>query len=160
MKSDRPSFLADAMLGSLAKKLRLLGIDTVYLNDADDSELKYLTRSQGRILLTKDKAFVRRLPGQVWLVDGNNVQEEFVFIAASLSAVSGQLEPFSRCLDCNGLLQSIEPTDAQGIVPPYIYQAKKIFSRCSSCGKIFWEGTHRKRMEEEVAWMREKIVGA
>ena len=147
-------FVADSMLGTLAKKLRLLGIDTVYLNDTNDSELKYLARSQGRILLTKDKAFVRELPGQVWLVDGHNVQEEFVSIAGPLSAAGCQPDPFSRCLECNGPLETIEPSDAQGVVPPYICQTKKIFSRCPSCGKIFWEGTHSNRMEGEVQWMR------
>ena len=148
------------MLGSLARKLRLLGFDTVYVKDAADSELKYMVRSQGRILLTRDIRLAKSLGDLAWPVKDGNVREEFISIAGMLADTALHPAPFSRCLDCNGLLQSIEPTDAQGIVPPYIYQAKKIFSRCSSCGKIFWEGTHRKRMEEEVAWMREKIVGA
>ena len=48
---------------------------------------------------------------------------------------------------------------ADGKVPPYIYQSKTTFSRCPSCEKVFWEGTHRKKMEKEVEWMKEQIKG-
>ena len=150
-------FLADAMLGTLAKKLRLLGIDTAYAGDLNDSELKYLVRSQGRILLTKDKVLARELGGQVWLVKGASWQEELSSIAEKLSTVSCQLQPFSLCLDCNDTLLAIGPSQAEGKVPPYILKSRTRFSSCASCGKVFWEGSHRKRMEEEVEWM-EKIL--
>ena len=156
-KPDLPRFIADAMLGSLAKKLRLLGIDTAYNSDADDSELKYLVRSQSRILLTRDMNLSRNLGDLAWLITGKDAREEFLSIAQKLSAVGCQPGPFSLCLDCNDRLQSIEPSKALDKVPPYIYRSKKTFTRCPSCGKVFWEGTHRERMGEEVEWM-EKVL--
>ena len=158
-QSSSPRFLADTMLGSLARKLRLLGIDTLYISDADDSELKYLVRSQSRILLTRDVNLSRNLGDLAWQVSGKDAREEFFSIAERLGPLSDQVEPFSRCLHCNDLLLSLESSEAYGKVPPYIYHSKKTFSRCPSCGKVFWEGTHSKRMGEEVEWMKDILQG-
>ena len=157
---DKLKFLADAMLGSLAKKLRLLGIDTAYISDLDNSELKYLVRSQGRILLTRDLNLSRSMGDLAWSVIGKDAREEFLSIAEKLKSFSDLLVPFSRCLDCNNPLQSIELSEAQGKVPPFIFQSQKNFTHCPSCGKVFWKGTHSKRMEEEVGWMRRVLQGA
>ena len=148
------------MLGSLAKKLRLLGIDTVYISDPDNSELKYLVRSQTRILMTRDLNLSRNMGDLAWPVTGKDVREEFLSIAERLGPFSDLLKPFSLCLDCNNPLQSMELSEAQGKVPPFIYQSQKIFSHCPSCGKVFWKGTHSERMEIEVGWMRGVLQGA
>jgi len=151
---DSLRFVADNMLGTLAKKLRLLGIDTAYINNADDSELKYLVRSQSRILLSRDVNLTKNLGDLAWLVTGKDVREEFLSIVKRLMPFNDQIELFSRCLECNDLLLPMKPSEAGGKVPPYIYQSKKTFSRCPSCGKIFWEGTHSERMRGEVKWMK------
>ncbi len=153
-KAGQPRLIADIMLGTLAKKLRLLGIDTAYTSEADDSELKYLVRSQGRILLTRNMNLSKNLGDMAWFVTGKDVWEEFLSIAERFKLFSDLLEPFSRCLECNDLVLSIKPSEADGKVPPYIYQSKKTFSRCPSCGKVFWDGTHSERMREEIEWMR------
>jgi uncharacterized protein with PIN domain len=157
---DQPKFIADAMLGSLARKLRLLGIDTLFIKDATDNELKYTVLSQDRILLTKDKALAGGLGSRAWLVTGGNVREEFESIAGRLNEISSEIQPYSRCLDCNHLLRSILPHEAEGKVPPYILSSNTHFSQCITCGKVFWEGTHRERMEGEIEWMREILMDA
>ena len=154
---DKLKFLADTMLGSLAKKLRLLGIDTAYISDPDDSELKYLVRSQTRILLTRDLNLSKKMGDLAWPVTGKDVREEFLSVVEKLKPFSDLLVPFSLCLDCNDLLLSMELSEAQGKVPPFIYQSQKIFSHCPSCGKVFWKGTHGKRMGEEIARMKEAL---
>ncbi len=156
---DKLKFLADTMLGSLAKKLRLLGIDTAYFNVIDDSALKYIVRSESRILLTRNFTLSKELSDLAWSVTGNDARKEFLSIAECLSTAGCQPDPFSICLDCNETLLSIDPSMADGKVPPYIYQSKTTFSRCPSCEKVFWEGTHRKKMEKEVEWMKEQIKG-
>jgi hypothetical protein len=142
------------MLGSLARKLRLLGFDTVYVKDAADSELKYMVRSQGRILLTRDRSLAKNLGDLAWHVKGGNVREEFISIAGMLADIGCRTDPFSRCLNCNETLNFIHPSQAEGRVPPYIQASHENFSGCRSCGKVFWAGTHRTRMEEDVEWMR------
>ena len=148
------------MLGSLAKKLRLLGFDTAYLGHAEDSEREYVIRSQGRILLTKDETLVKKLDDLAWTVTGADVKEEFLSIADSLSDAGCRPYPFSLCLECNAKLESLEPSRAEGKVPPYIFQSKDSFSSCPACGKVFWEGTHSERMEGEVKWMAGILKGA
>ncbi|MDF1536176.1 MAG: Mut7-C RNAse domain-containing protein [bacterium] len=148
-------FIADSMLGTLARRLRMLGIDTLYLRNAADSERKSLVRSQGRILLTKDSGLAGELADNAWLVKGADVREEFLSIAERLALFRGEIKPFSRCLVCNSLLEPIEPQRAENRVPPYVFLSRKTFSECYSCEKIFWEGTHGERMAKDVEWMRE-----
>lgn len=150
-------FVADKMLGTLAKKLRLLGIDTVYLNDAGDSELKYIARSQSRILLTRDRKLAGSLDDRAWLVSGSGFREEFASIVSKLVAAGCQPAPFSLCLDCNERLWPADPAKIEIKVPPYVFSTKPHFFECPSCGKVFWEGTHRERMEEEIDWMRKAL---
>jgi hypothetical protein len=154
---DSLRFVADNMLGTLVKKLRLLGIDTAYIRDADDSELKYLVRSQSRILLTKDLNLSKNLGDLAWFVTGGNTREEFLSIADRLRPFSDILEPFSRCLDCNDLILSMQPSEADGKVPPFVLQSRETFSQCPSCEKVFWEGTHSERMKEEISWMKSAL---
>lgn|GEM_PF-681130 len=154
---DCPRFVADSMLGSLARKLRMLGIDVLFLKDAPDSELKFLVRSQSRILLSRDGRLVETLGSRAWLVDGANVREEFLSIAPSLAAGGCRTSPMSLCLICGGKLVPVSPASAGSKVPPYILERGLDLSECSGCGKIFWHGTHWKRMEEEIRWMEEEI---
>ena len=152
-------FLADTMLGSLAKKLRLLGIDTAYSNDTDASELKYLARSQGRILLTRNLVLAKNMGELAWLVTGYNAREEFLSVANSLSAIDFHIDPFSRCLKCNNELVLLESSSVREKIPPYVLEAKESFYGCPSCERVYWEGTHRERMKEEVEWMKVVLQG-
>lgn len=45
-------FVVDEHLGSLARKLRLLGFDTDYIKNRSDAELAPVSQNEGRILLT------------------------------------------------------------------------------------------------------------
>ena len=146
--------LADSMLGTLARRLRMLGIDTLYLRDAEDSELKYLVRSQDRILLTKDNQLAQQLTVNAWLVKGADAREEFASISSQLSAASCKLEPLSICLECNIRLEQVEGHKHRLKIPPYVLKEEKRFMGCPGCGKIYWEGTHGTSMKEEISWMK------
>ena len=145
------------MLGSLARKLRMLGIDTLFLKDVEDSELKFLVRSQGRILLSRDRRLVEALGSRAWQVTGANVRKEFLSIASSLAAGDCLPAPMSLCLDCGGKLIPVSPASARSKVPPNILERGLNLLGCSECGKVYWHGTHWARMEEEIRWMEEEI---
>jgi uncharacterized protein with PIN domain len=151
---DQLKFIADSMLGTLARRLRMLGIDTLYLRDAEDSELKYIVRSQDRILLTRDRNLFRDLPGCTWLVNGRDVRGEFLSINSQLLAVSHKLKPLSLCLECNGRIEPLQSDEVRSKVPPYVLKKEKRFMGCPDCGKIYWEGTHSSSMKQEINWMR------
>jgi uncharacterized protein with PIN domain len=152
------SFIADSMLGTMARRLRMLGIDTLYLRDAQDSELKYLVRSQDRILLTRDVSLARELNDKAWLVTGTGVRQEFFSIASRLALFSSQVSPFSRCLDCNSRLEHVDRSDVQDKVPPYVLKTYGTFFHCPDCEKVFWEGTHGENMSEEIEWMEKQLI--
>ncbi len=99
----------------------------------------------------------KNLGDLVLLVTGDNAREEFLSIAKRLSAVGIQPDPFSRCLECNDELVPLDRTRVRDKVPPYVLESKDSFNGCPSCGRVYWEGTHSERMEEEVEWM-EKVL--
>jgi uncharacterized protein with PIN domain len=145
------------MLGSLAKKLRMLGVDTAYLNDASDSELKYVAKSQGRILLTRDTTLARQLGEGALLVTGSDTSGEFLSIAGFLRGEGVRTSPMSRCLKCNGELFPADPASARAKAPPHVLEKGLELVSCSGCGKVYWKGTHTGRMAEEIKWMEEQL---
>jgi hypothetical protein len=55
-----PRFILDVHLGALARRLRLVGVDTAYGNDADDDTLIERAAEQRRVLLTQVRGLLRR----------------------------------------------------------------------------------------------------
>ena len=58
--NSKPTFLADAMLGSIARKLRIFGFDTLYVAHAHDDEILKIGIAEDRIILTCDKELFKR----------------------------------------------------------------------------------------------------
>ena len=135
----------------------MLGIDTIYLRDAENSELKYLVRSQDRILLTKDNQLAQQLTGNAWLVKGADAREEFASISSQLSAARCKLKPLSLCLECNGRVEPLQSDEVRSKVPPYVFKKEKRFMGCPDCGKIYWDGTHSSSMKQEINWMQDQL---
>lgn len=48
-------FMADAMLGKIARKLRMFGFDTIYDPNIDDIDILASAKCKGRIVLTSDR---------------------------------------------------------------------------------------------------------
>jgi uncharacterized protein with PIN domain len=133
-------FIADAMLGRLAKWLRLLGFDTLYQPGISDRTLLRLAMEQGRVILTRDSHFLRKDIENCLMVKSDFVQEQLSQIIEDL-----RLEPPSigRCVNCNGELAEVgDKTDVRDSVPEYVYMSTNRFHRCARCGKVYWEGSH------------------
>jgi uncharacterized protein len=137
-EGEAPKLLADAMLGKLARWLRVVGYDTRYLQ-GDDAYIAHRARAEGRILLTRDREFARRRGLQVVLVASQSLLEQ---LAEVLTAVGPPSEEGSRCIECNGTLDRLTPEAAAPFVPPYVAATQEIFHRCAECGRIYWQGTH------------------
>ena len=138
------SFIADAMLGRLARWLRLLGHDTLYERDITDDALLIIARREGRIILTRDTRLIQRraAKGQALLIVSNDTagQLKEVMEHFSLKAMDTP-----RCSLCNGLLvQVMDKRSLKDLVPEYVFlhQGKEGFFRCSECGHLYWEGSH------------------
>lgn len=138
-----PRFVADVMLGRLAKWLRIAGFDVVYSNRITDDELLLSSQREGRIILSKDtRLLVRKAVRRFIFIESDDVREQIrqVFRATGTAALPGLL---SRCLDCNAVLESIAREHVRERVPPFVFATQAGFKRCPACDKIYWAGTHR-----------------
>ncbi|MDE3090177.1 MAG: Mut7-C RNAse domain-containing protein [Chloroflexota bacterium] len=141
-------FLVDNMLGRLATWLRLLGYDTAYLPEADDHALARVARAEDRILLTRDVELTRRRGVRHVLIESEKVEEQLgqIFRTLGLSA----RQAFSRCAECNTILEQAKPESVRGHVPPYVFQTHARFLRCPRCQRVYWRGTHWAHMLAQI----------
>ena len=145
-------FIADCMLGKLAKWLKVLGFDVLYMNKAEDDELLQLARREKRLLLTKDhelleKAKARGLENYFVQSDDWRVQVGQDVDGLSLRE---KIRPYSRCLECNAEFKSLPKKKAKNLVAPFVYERARSFAICPRCGRVFWQGTHFRDMEFKV----------
>jgi len=138
-------FIADAMLGKLAKRLRLLGFDVLYDCTLDDNEILRQALDQERMILTRDSGFVQRPLAQRHLfVISGHVQEQLQQVLAAFPDQAPL--HFSRCSECNTVLDWIDKREALDRVPQYVYEQHEDFMQCSTCERIYWKGTHTRRI--------------
>lgn len=143
-------FVVDCMLGKLAKWLRVLGFDSVYLNKAEDGYLLLLARREKRILLTKDHELLRGARNLPCLfIESDNWQEQVVQVLEAFR-LRERAKPHSRCLACNIELKRIPKRLARNLVTPFVFERASAFSVCPSCGRVFWPGTHFEDMDLKI----------
>ena len=141
-------FIADSMLGRLAKWLRLLGFDTYYSPQIEDTLLIEIARDEKRVLITRDTRLVkRRAVKDFLLLAENDTFEQLKKVIDTFDLLPEKRDDpcpvcFIRCSLCNGLLDDIPKEDAKEHVPEYVYQTSENFRHCPSCGKFYWKGTH------------------
>ena len=153
MPAEPPRFLADRMVGTLAKWLRILGYDTVYMPEVSPASVKREARRQGRILLTRRTCFLNQkdVPPFVFIrADRFREQLKQVCIDLQLTVSSSLLR---RCSVCNRELETIDRERVQSRVPAYVWQTQSTFFRCRQCQRIYWNATHRERILEELRHM-------
>jgi uncharacterized protein len=147
---DLPSarFVLDVHLGTLARRLRLLGLDAAYANDKDDDALIDQANTERRVLLTQDRGLLRRR--KLWLgayVRGARPDDQ---LADVLGRFAPPLTPWTRCPACNGLLSGAAKPDVQAQLLPGTRRTYQDFSRCASCGRVYWRGAHSRRLQAIV----------
>ncbi|HEX2174017.1 MAG TPA: Mut7-C RNAse domain-containing protein [Dehalococcoidia bacterium] len=150
-----PRFLLDTHLGKLAGHLRMLGFDTAYFNDCDDDVLARLASEERRILLTRDRGLLKRgivTHGcHVWETDP---ERQLVEVLDRFD-LTGEVKPFRRCLQCNGLLEPVAKEAIVDRLQPKTRLYYQEFARCRSCDRIYWKGSHYERMRHFIAWLLE-----
>ncbi len=155
--SDRSAparFLADAHLGALARRLRLLGFDTRLATDGADHELAALAAAEDRIVLSRDRELLKhRLVRRGRYVRSQHPDRQLEEVAARF-ALRGRERPFSRCLECNGALEPVGKEDVRASLPPAVAACQSEFTRCAGCGRVYWPGTHWRRLSGVVESFR------
>ncbi len=139
-------FMLDAMLGRLARWLRILGCDALFEAEIPDAELVRRALQQERVILTRDRA----LP-QEWRVPHLLIVESEAPLAQLQQVVRAfeldwRTRLFTRCSRCNTELETVAREDIVTRVPARIFSEQECFLRCASCGRIYWGGSHSARM--------------
>ena len=138
------------MLGKLAKWLRIMGYDTHYQSSYRIDTIDQLVR-EGRRFLSRHKETSDRYNNAV-LLRSNHVGEQIVELKEAVHLAPDRSKWFSRCLICNVLIEETPPEKIRDNVPAYVFcQNPGGIRFCPSCGRYYWPGSHRKRMERQLA---------
>ena len=150
-------FVADAMLGSLARKLRAFGFDTPYFKEGDDAALISLAREEKRVLLTSDGSLSRRARSRhvpALLITGSKESQRISSLRAAAKVAGIRIESGTRrCSVCNGRLRALRRADVSGSVPASVERRHRLFFQCVECGHRYWRGTHWKKLR----WLERRL---
>lgn len=148
-------FFVDAMLGNIAKKLRLLGFDSEYFSDIGDSELLEKSQNENRTIISKDQNLIKRAKKmgiQSIYISKENEIEQFLEILEKthlkFNEISGDV---ARCPKCNFKTSQIKKSEIINEIPEKILEYHDQFWKCDGCNQIYWEGTHIKNLQEFVS---------
>jgi len=129
-------FAVDRMLGRLARWLRLLGYDALYLNNLSNDQFLALA-DKGRILLSRNTRLMGMAPPEKFVfIEENDPRAQLKGVVRLLGLKPEPDSFFTRCTLCNGVLEPIEAEDVSGDVPAHVRTSHTRFSRCDPCGKI------------------------
>ncbi|MDG7013414.1 MAG: Mut7-C RNAse domain-containing protein [Nitrososphaerota archaeon] len=156
----RPAFAADAMLGSLARKLRALGFDTTYYRSGGDAQLVKLAAMEGRVVLTSDRALAGSAMAKgvaAVLLRGGSDSRRLSEIAAAAGPLGFELargDPF--CSLCGGALEMVGKGGVSGKVPAGVQRSHREFFVCVACGQAYWKGSHWKKLRSLAGRLGQK----
>ncbi|MEJ2516286.1 MAG: Mut7-C RNAse domain-containing protein, partial [Gammaproteobacteria bacterium] len=143
----RPRFFADEHLARLARYLRLAGFDTALAPGLQDNEVVRRARNGRRILLTRDRELVSRYrPERVLRLHSQRPAEQLAEVVRCLQ-LERTARPFSRCLVCNHPLRPASRAEVAAGAPARVARDTEAFLACSGCGRIYWPGSHHRRMQ-------------
>ena len=144
-------FIADCMLGTLAKWLIILGHDVAYFRRIDDGDLVRLARRGRRVILTSDRRLVQRRDARNHvLIASQSLEDQIRQVLRERRLKVRRRDLFRRCVECNVRTRVVARTAVRSHVPPYVFATQKRFTRCPSCGRIFWRATHVRRMIDHL----------
>ncbi len=141
-----PVFIVDVNLGKLAKLLRMAGFDAVFRNYYNDHDVAGLAHTENRIVLTRDRRLLRhRIITHGYWVRSSDPGQQLLEVLGRFNLWS-RINPFNRCLDCNGAIVPVPKDDILEQLEPKTILYYDEFYKCSDCGKIYWKGSHYDHM--------------
>jgi len=143
-------FVLDGHLGTLARRLRLLGFDCAFSNDPADDGLVRISVDQQRILLTRDRGLLKRRAVTHGYCLRSDLPTEQLGEVIVRFQLSGSMEPFTRCMACNGLLVRVDKAKIAHRLPPMTRHYYDDFHSCPDCGRDYWRGAHHERLQQIV----------
>jgi len=153
-------FVADGMLGTLARWLRMLGHDVEYTNSLDDSQLLATAKEEDRILLTRDFELYQRAIGKeiaAFCMEGKTQEERLAELAKRFGIELKIDMVTSRCPKCNTTVRPISKKEAENRVEQNTFEHYQEFWECPKCGQIYWQGAHWTRIRRTLEMAGEHL---
>ena len=152
-KTLEPRFIADVMVGRLARWLRILGFDVLYSNRFEDDEIVRRSAAENRTVLTRDRGIRMRVPADSLIfIEHNDLDSQIRQVLQKIRPTA--LSPYSRCVECNVALVAVDKEEVFDRIPPYVYFTQSQFAECPSCRRIYWRGTHVDKISKRLLrWM-------
>ncbi|GAB2951626.1 Mut7-C RNAse domain-containing protein [Streptomyces heilongjiangensis] len=142
-------FLLDVHLGTLARRLRLLGVDTAYEStDIGDPALATRSAAERRVMLSRDRGLLRRR--ELWAgayIYSTQPDEQLRDV---LDRFAPELRPWTRCTACNGPLRPATKEEVADRLEHGTQRSYDVFAQCGDCGRAYWKGAHHEQLEAIV----------
>lgn len=143
-------FIADASTGRLVRLLRMLGFDVLFYRGSDRYGMVDISVDQGRVILTRGTFLLKNSRiTRAYCVRSDDPEEQLKEVIARFD-LKGVICPFTRCLECNGGLATVDKEKVLDQLLPETQRDYNEFWQCDSCGKVYWKGSHYERMKEWV----------
>ncbi len=155
----QPRFIVDVHLGKLASHLRMFGFDTVYRTTISDDELILIATNERRAILSKDKALLadsRVL--RCCRIKSDDAREQLIEVLRRFD-LADCIKPFTRCIDCNVGLRQVKKEAVVERLPSKVREHYEEFRICTTCDRIYWDGSHVERMKEFIGGVLGSIKG-
>ena len=146
----KPAFVLDVHLGKLARLMRMAGFDTLYRNDLDDPEIMEISMKENRTILTRDIGILKhnQVTHGYWM-HNTDPEKQFQEVIHRFD-LQGKVHTFTRCLKCNGTLKEVSKDAVLEKLPECVKIHFDEFWQCSSCGNVYWKGSHYDRMKGKI----------
>lgn len=142
-------FAADRMLGRLVKWLRIIGQDVIYGPHLSGYGLIRAARAENRLILTRDRGLKQKQPPPFLFIESDHYRDQLRQVVSQCGLGLGD-NLFTRCVECNSLLQSRPKETLGNSVPPYVFSSQDNFFACPTCQRVYWAATHHQKMLEEL----------
>ncbi len=154
------AFFCDVMLGDVAKWLRILGVKVIYDNKATDDEIVYRSKRENLLILTKDRELSKRKNVNILLIEKNKLEDMLVEVFKKAGINYSEISPFKYCPLCGEKLEKKEKEEVRWFIPQRVYEELDEFFVCNNCFKVYWKGTHFKKIMEKLESIEEKFKKA
>jgi hypothetical protein len=147
-------FVLDVHLGKLAAYLRTLGFDALYPEEHDDAYLAEISAREGRVMLSRDRGLLKRNAITYgYYVRATEPRQQVIEVLRRYDLFE-EIEPFRRCVNCNGRLVPVAKSEIADRLQPDTRRYYDEFRLCEACSRIYWKGSHYERMQQFIDWVR------
>jgi uncharacterized protein len=153
-------FVLDAMLGKLARWLRMMGHDAKYGPDFDDAKLMATAQQEKRVLLTRDLALYQQATAkgiEAFYVEGSTEAQRLAELSARFGIPIEIDLNISRCPKCNTKITVVPKAEIADKVEKNTLAHYDVFWRCPNCGAVYWQGAHWVKITATLEEAKEKL---